>query len=62
MARYPVAAPPSLVAGEFTNQIRPWVDRIIAGIHESRTLTTFRDTLLPKLVSGELRVDNLEIS
>jgi len=29
---------------------------MIAGIHESRTLAALRDTLLPKLISGELRV------
>jgi hypothetical protein len=29
----------------------------IAGLtHESRTLATVRDTLLPKLISGEIRV------
>jgi type I restriction enzyme, S subunit len=36
------------------------VDRIIAGIHESRTLSALRDTLLPKLISGELRVKDAE--
>jgi type I restriction enzyme S subunit len=32
------------------------IDRIIANIHESRTLAALRDALLPKLLSGELRV------
>jgi type I restriction enzyme S subunit len=35
---------------------RPVVDHIIASVHESRTLVALRDTLLPKLISGELRV------
>jgi len=28
---------------------------------KSRTLATLRDTLLPKLLSGELSVENLQI-
>ena len=54
MARYEVVLPPRPVAEAFTDQVRPLVDRIIAGIHESRTLAALRDTLLPKLISGEL--------
>ncbi|NGZ08179.1 MAG: restriction endonuclease subunit S [Nitrospira sp. LK70] len=58
MARYTVVIPPQNVAKAFTSQIRPVVDQIIASIHESRTLAALRDTLLPKLISGELRVKN----
>ncbi len=36
------------------------VDRIVWAIHESRTLAALRDTLLPKLISGELRVKDAE--
>jgi type I restriction enzyme, S subunit len=60
MARYAVVLPPETVAAALTKQIRPSVDRIIASIHESRTLATLRDTLLPKLISGELRVKDAE--
>ena len=56
MARYAVALPPIPVAAELTKQVRPSVDRIVYAIHESRTLAALRDTLLPKLISGELRV------
>jgi type I restriction enzyme S subunit len=35
-------------------------DRIIASIHESRTLAAIRDALLPKLLSGEIRIKNAE--
>jgi hypothetical protein len=31
------------------------VQRIIANVHEFRTLAAFRDALLSKLLSGELR-------
>jgi len=60
MARYPIVVPPEGVAGVFTSWIRNQVDRIIASIHESRTLAALRDTLLPKLISGELRVQDAE--
>lgn len=56
IARFEVALPPESVAAEFTDLIRPMIDRIIANIHESRTLAELRDALLPKLLSGELRV------
>ena len=36
------------------------IDRIIANIHESRTLAELRDALLPKLLSGELRVPEIK--
>ena len=36
------------------------IDRIIVNSLESRTLAALRDTLLPKLISGELRVPDAE--
>jgi type I restriction enzyme, S subunit len=56
IARFEVALPPDSLAAEFTATIRPMIDGIIANIHESRTLAELRDALLPKLLSGELRV------
>ncbi len=56
MARYPVVIPPKAVAEAFTAQIRPAVEGILVGIHESHALAALRDTLLPKLISGELQV------
>jgi type I restriction enzyme S subunit len=60
MARYDIAQPPRAVAQAFTERVRPGVDRIIAAIHESRTLAALRDALLPKLISGELWVKDAE--
>lgn len=34
------------------------VDRIVEAKYECRALAPLRDTLLPKLISGELRVQN----
>jgi type I restriction enzyme S subunit len=60
MARYPVAIPPSEVAAPFDQAVRPLLDNIVASVHASRTLAAIRDALLPKLVSGELRVKDAE--
>ena len=56
MARYRIVLPPASIAKSFDTLIRSLVDRIIANIHESRTLASERDALLPKLASGELSV------
>jgi type I restriction enzyme S subunit len=58
MARYEVAVPPEPVATAFSKRIQPSVDRIIEAIHESRSLAALRDMLLPRLISGALRVNN----
>jgi len=60
MSRYPVVVPPEPVAKAFTGWVRPAVGSMIAGIHGSRTLAALRDALLPKLISGELRVQDAE--
>jgi type I restriction enzyme S subunit len=61
MARYAVVIPPENVAKAFTSQVRDSVNHIIASIHESRTLAALRDTLLPKLISGELRTKKTSV-
>ncbi len=60
MTRYQLVLPPEPVARSFSNLIQPSVNRMITGIHESRTLAALRDALLPKLISGELRVKDAE--
>jgi len=60
MARYELVKPPIPITKAFTDRIRPSIERMIAGIHESRTLAALRDTLLPKLISGKLRVKDAE--
>lgn len=56
MARYAVVLPPKSTAKALTDLIRPAIDRINVAIHETRTLAAVRDALLPKLLSGEMRV------
>jgi type I restriction enzyme S subunit len=59
MSRYSVVLPPSQVAAAFNELISAYVSRITVSIHECRTLASLRDALLPKLVSGELRVRDI---
>ena len=55
MARYQVVLSYERFAEAFIAQIRPFIERIISGICESRT---FAALLLPKLISDELRVED----
>lgn len=48
--------PPKSMRAAFEERVRPMDDRIRNVTAVTRTLTTLRDTLLPKLMSGELRV------
>lgn len=49
-----------MICEALTEHIQPIVERIIAGTHESRSLAATREALLPKLISGELRVRHAE--
>ncbi len=51
---------PRLVAEAFGRAIKPLFMRSSAAVSESRTLAALRDTLLPKLISGEIRVKDAE--
>jgi type I restriction enzyme S subunit len=48
--------PPAPLIQKFTDTVAPMLKHISQNIHESRTLAALRDALLPKLLSGELRV------
>lgn len=43
----------------FEQQVQPLLSEIRAKVIQNQTLATLRDTLLPKLLSGELSVENL---
>ena len=60
MESYNIAVPPDLLLEAFEKTVSPLVKRIAAQGEESRTLASLRDTLLPKLLSGELRVPDAE--
>lgn len=60
ITRYPVAIPPTKVLLAFEEACRPLMARAESLRHESDTLARLRDTLLPRLLSGELSVADAE--
>ena len=56
MSGYELCRPTESIASAFQRTVSPMLERIVGNIHESRTLAALRDTLLPKLISGEIRV------
>lgn len=53
-----ITIPPLSEVERFQNEAKPIDNKIITNCYQIRTLTNLRDTLLPKLISGEVRVDN----
>ena len=54
-----VLIPPRPLLTAMTGTVSPLIDQLIANRTQSRTLATLRDSLLPKLLSGELSVDHV---
>ena len=54
-----VIKPPHALISAYHTTVRPFFEAILANTHQSRSLAILRDTLLPKLLSGELKVPNL---
>ena len=48
--------PPSSIVQCFDDSVRPLQLKVWSNQEENHTLAELRDTLLPKLISGELRV------
>jgi len=49
--------PPKDILDSFSNQIEPIEEKIIQNTQQIQTLENLRDTLLPKLLSGEVRAE-----
>jgi type I restriction enzyme S subunit len=60
LKRIPFIIPDHKISKCFEKQISPLYELLRANIEQSRTLATIRDTLLPKLMSGEIRVKEAE--
>jgi len=54
----PCVMPPRELVLAYESRVLPLDDRVEVNEHESRTLAALRDALLPKLISGELRVND----
>ncbi|MBY6277755.1 restriction endonuclease subunit S [Symbiobacterium thermophilum] len=56
----PIVCPPVQVIEAFAERVRPLFCRIAANQRYAATLSAVRDTLLPRLISGKLRVPEAE--
>jgi type I restriction enzyme S subunit len=60
IANYPICIPPDSAAQAFNETVDPMLCRIKANVEAASTLAKFRDTLLPRLISGKLRLPESE--
>jgi type I restriction enzyme S subunit len=55
-ANFEMQAPPDCLLEKYSRVVTPQINKVLINFHHIRTLTRLRDALLPKLMSGELRV------
>ncbi len=56
LAAYQIVIPPAELAEKLNEAIHPLIARMMENTHQAQTLTQLRDTLLPRLISGQLRL------
>lgn len=61
MMSYRIVMPPKDILENFAGTLKPLVDHQRRNTTESRRLSTLRDTLLPKLMSGEIDVSEVDV-
>ena len=57
LSGFPLVIPPLDIVEVFSSRVSSLRDRVVANTSEAESLANLRDTLLPKLLSGEIRVD-----
>ncbi|MFR9038192.1 MAG: restriction endonuclease subunit S [Bilophila wadsworthia] len=57
---YPVVAPTEVLQRAYSSLVEVYYKKINNNVLKNEVLTSLRDTLLPKLISGELRVPDAE--
>ena len=57
LSQYGISLPSGEKLNEFNNVVKPMMDKLQENIPQTATLTALRDMLLPKLMSGEVRVE-----
>ena len=60
MCEFPFAIPSHLLLREFDKQFRHVINKITGNCIHSGSLAVLRDALLPKLISGEIRIPDAE--
>jgi len=56
-----ILTPPESITGNFEGKVRPIFQQIESLLKQNRNLVQTRDRLLPRLISGKLSVENLDI-
>ncbi len=57
---YPICIPSSIVADIYNQTVSPLFEQILANLLQAKSLASLRDTLLPRLISGQLRLPEAE--
>lgn len=60
--KYPIVIPTNSVLEKYSNLVEPMFELISSSNKENLRLSTLRDTLLPKLMSGQIKVNEMEKS
>jgi type I restriction enzyme, S subunit len=60
LSNVPILVPSDELLRAFEDLVRPFAERIVTNDAEAETLAALRDTLLPKLLSGEIRIKDAE--
>jgi type I restriction enzyme, S subunit len=60
LAAYPICFPPASLAASYNEIIKPMFSRMVHNVHQAQILANLRDTLLPRLISGKLRLPEAE--
>ncbi len=55
-----IACPTTNITTSYEEIVHPVMELVLAILHDNATLTSLRETLLPKLISGELRISDAE--
>lgn len=61
LSSFPLVLPTSDVLGDFSAVVGSLRERISLAVTQTSTLAHLRDTLLPRLLSGELRISDAEV-
>lgn len=62
LANYAITVPPPAIAAKFSALIQPMFEQLTENALRAQTLAILRDTLLPRLISGQLRLPEVEQS
>lgn len=55
----PIVLPSNALRLIFHQSVEPMITRMMGAMNESQTLVTLRDALLPKLISGDIRMNDI---